>query len=457
VRDQPLSLQVDVVPLSQLMDDRTLGLQLEGRLGEAGLTAELSAPLPVGTGTADLRVQAHAAGLDEWNNLLDLNLPPWGPVELAGDLENTRSGYRLEDFRFAVGESELRGAVDANLENKPRIDVRLSAPLIQLQDFRTGDWRATRESNSEVEREPADLSADGSLVAPDSPLVSRRTFDRLDATLVLDVEEVRSGSDRLGAGELRARLLDGVFEVPQLLVRTEGGDVTASGRLAWVGAELLDSSLALRADNFDYGILARRIDPDSDMKGRLTVNADLRGRRPVEQPFMSTADGVLQFGVWPENFRAGIFDLWAVGLLSAVMPKFSSDAVSTMNCLIGKFRLTGGVLSEESFLADSSKIQVTGDADADFRVREVDAYLSPEAKRAQIFSLGVPVEITGGFDDYHIGVRSGDLALAILRFVTSPVVAPIRWLVEDPLPADGEAACRSAWEGAVSPAGEPGP
>jgi hypothetical protein len=115
------------------------------------------------------------------------------------------------------------------------------------------------------------------------------------------------------------------------------------------------------------------------------------------------------------------------------------------------------VLSEESFLADSSKIQVTGETDADFRLREVDAYLSPEAKRAQIFSFAAPVEISGDFDDFGIGFRPGDLALAILRFVTSPVVAPIRWLVEEPLPADGEAACRSAWGAPGPSADEPVP
>jgi hypothetical protein len=127
-----------------------------------------------------------------------------------------------------------------------------------------------------------------------------------------------------------------------------------------------------------------------------------------------------------------------------------------MNCVIGRFRVTNGVLSEDAFLADSSKIQVTGEAEADFRVREVDAYLSPKAKRAQIFSIAAPVEISGDFDDFSVGFRAGDLARAILRFVTSPVVAPIRWLVEDPLPADGEAACRGAWEAAQSPAGAPG-
>ena len=456
VRDEPLAVDLGVASLVELLDTRRLDLQLDGWLGGLALEAEFLAQLPVGSGRTDLRIRAEAGGLDAWNDLLGLNLPPWGPIEMAGDLAQSQSALRLDDFRFTIGESNLHGRVDIDLTEKPRVDVRLRAPMIQLEDFRTKGWTATGVADAEDGEPRAGETGD----EPDTqepPLVSRETFERLDATLALEVEDVRSGTDKLGTGQLRAQLLKGVFEIPMLLVQTPAGDVAATGRLAWAGPNLMDSSLSLEVDHFDYGILARRIDPASNMKGDLSLNASLQSQYPLGQSFMSNANGMLRFGVWPEDFRAGVFDLWAIGLLSAVMPRFSDDAVSTMNCVIGKFRVTNGVLSEESFLADSSKIQVTGETDADFRLREVDAYLSPEAKRAQIFSFAAPVEISGDFDDFGIGFRPGDLALAILRFVTSPVVAPIRWLVEEPLPADGEAACRSAWGAPGPSADEPVP
>ena len=454
VRDEPLAVSLRVPPFTELSDTQRLAMQVTGTLGASALEAEFAGPLPLGSGRSDLRVRAQADGLDAWNELLALDLPPWGPVALSGALLHERPAYRLDNFQFSVGESDLRGHVGVDLAGKPRIDVRLSAPMIQLEDFRTEGWEATEAIRKEADPATGPAAADEPESEPPA-LASPEMFQRLDATLAVDVEEVRSGPDHLGAGQLRAHLLDGVFEVPTLSVQTPAGEATATGRLAWAAPRLMDASMTLRAERFDYGILARRIDPASRMKGELTVNADLGSRYPVGQPFMSHADGILQFGVWPVDFKAGIFDLWAIGLLSAVMPKFSDDAVSTMNCLIGSFRVTDGVLSEDAFLADSSKIQVTGDATADFRVREVDAYLSPKAKRAQIFSFGAPVEITGDFDNFSVGFRGGDLAVAILRFVTSPVVAPIRWLVEDPLPADGAAACRSAWETAARASGVP--
>jgi hypothetical protein len=98
---------------------------------------------------------------------------------------------------------------------------------------------------------------------------------------------------------------------------------------------------------------------------------------------------------------------------------------------------------------------VSGEIDADFRARELDAYLVPNPKRAQIFSFGAPLTVDGEFDDYGIGIRTRDLIAAIFRFVASPVVAPIRWATEEPMPRDGVDACNDAWQtnigaGAVS-------
>jgi hypothetical protein len=89
---------------------------------------------------------------------------------------------------------------------------------------------------------------------------------------------------------------------------------------------------------------------------------------------------------------------------------------------------------------------VSGELDADFVTRGLDAYMVPNAKRAQIFSFAAPVTVEGEFDDYRIRFRTRDLMAAVFRFIASPVIAPIRWMTEDPVPRDGVAACRQAWE-----------
>ena len=444
VGDQVLETELRAGVLRDMLKSRTIKLDLDGRLGSMGLEAGLNAPLPLGAELARLNLAVDGESLDALEGLFGVDLPPWGPVALSGNVLHRGLTYRVDEFHVAVGTSELEGRLDLDLEGKPRAEVVLSAPLIQLEDFRKEGWTA-RGSGPDESAGPASQGETGS--APREAVLSRSAFESLDATLAVDVGEVRSGADKLGAGELRVNLLDGILAVPTLLIQTPGGDVTGTAEMSWAGPDLLDTELTLSADRFDYGVLARRIDPASTMKGSLSVYADLKGRHPAAEPFLGSASGELGFGVWPEDFRSGVFDLWAVGLVSAVMPKFSDDAVSTMNCMVGRFGMDQGRLTERAVFADSSRIQVTGEVTADFSTRQVDAYLVPRAKRAQIFSFAAPVEVTGSFDEFDLGFRGGDLALATVRFITSPVVAPVRWLAGKPLPKDGEAACRIAWEG----------
>ncbi len=450
VGDEVFETELRAGVLRDMLKTRTIELDLDGRLGSMGLEAGLNAPLPLGGEVAQLTLAVDGDSLDALEGLFGVDLPPWGPVALSGNVLHQGLAYRVDDFHVAVGTSELDGRLDLDLEGKPRADLVLSAPLIQLEDFRKDGWTA-RGSEPDESAGPARQAEPESV--PKDAVISRSAFEKLDATLAVDVGEVRSGADKLGAGQLRVSLLDGVLAVPTLSIQTPGGDVTGTARMSWAGPDLLDTSLTLNAERFDYGVLARRIDPASTMKGSLSVYADLGGQHAASRPFLGSASGRLGFGVWPEDFRSGVFDLWAVGLVSAVMPKFSDDAVSTMNCVIGRFEMDQGRMNEEAVFADSSRIQVTGEVSANFASRQVDAYLVPRAKRAQIFSFAAPVEVSGGFDDFDFGFRGGDLALATVRFITSPIVAPVRWLAGQSLPKDGDAACRLAWEGPAGRAG----
>jgi hypothetical protein len=363
-------------------------------------------------------------------------------VRFAADVRHEGTRYALTGLDVGIGSSTLTGTMDLELADKPELDVRLRAPSIQLDDFRSEGWKAS--ASAEAAEEPA-AEDDEARDSVRDPLLSKATFDRLNAFLRLEVDEVRSGNDPLGAGTLDTRLQDAVFTVTDLGIRLPGGDFAATGRMAWPSADELETAMSFSAEQFDYGVLARRIEPETALKGDLSVYADLTGRHRADQPFLAQANGTLGFAVWPEDFKSGVFDLWAVGLVSAVMPRFSDDAVSTMNCLVGRFTVRDGVLKEDALYANSSRIEVAGELTADFRSRQLDAYLVPKAKRAQVFSFASPVAVSGSFEDFAIGLKGGDVARTVLRFVTSPVVAPVRWLVEDPLPKDGQAACAEAW------------
>ncbi len=445
---QPMRLDIGMTSLADLVDKRAAALEVAGALGELWFETRLAGSLPVGSAESSISIELASPGLDELNELLGLDLPPWGPIRLSGRLMHEDGFYSMPESRFAVGQSELRGSMTLDVRGRPELTLALEAPVVQLDDFRSPEWSAGRR-NKTARAEP---SADG---GPDlasdtdgarSPLLSQKAFEVLDAVFTLDVAEVRSGVDRLGAGRIEVRLRDGVFDLSHLGLELPGGYTEARGRMRWNDAERLAAHVELDVDKLDYGVLARRLNQESTMKGVFSLFARLDADYVATEGLMSGATGGLVFGVWPEDFKSGIFDLWAIGLANALLPKMDKEKASLVNCIVGGFNLEDGRLSERIIFADTSRIQVSGELDADFVSRELDAYMVPNAKRAQIFSFAAPVKVEGEFDDYRIGFRARDLVAAVFRFIASPVIAPIRWMTEDPIPPDGVVACRQAWE-----------
>jgi uncharacterized protein involved in outer membrane biogenesis len=159
---------------------------------------------------------------------------------------------------------------------------------------------------------------------------------------------------------------------------------------------------------------------------------------------MHHVNGHLDFAVWPQNVETGLFDLWAVNLMTALLPRLDSAEKSKVNCAVARLNLEDGQMREEIILVDTTNMRVKGEGRIDFRNERVKLNLKPRAKKPQFFSLATPVKVNGTFTDFAIGLKPGALLGTAIRVVTSPVHVPLRMATQDNLPADGGAACSEA-------------
>ncbi len=159
---------------------------------------------------------------------------------------------------------------------------------------------------------------------------------------------------------------------------------------------------------------------------------------------MGGAEGHIDFGVWPKDLNAGLFDLWAVNLFTSVLPSLDSEA-SKVNCLVGRFEIEEGIMRPTALLIDTSRIQASGDGIIDFKKNTIDFRAAPRSKKPQMFSAQTPIRIQGRFKDFDLGVSAGGVAGTVFRMITSPVVVPFEWIFTENAPAGGEAACGEAW------------
>jgi hypothetical protein len=156
---------------------------------------------------------------------------------------------------------------------------------------------------------------------------------------------------------------------------------------------------------------------------------------------MEHANGRIDVAVWPKELSSGVFDLWAVNVFLAALPAVDPSAAPVVNCVVARFDLRDGKLSDDAIVIDTSRMRVTGKGGADFRDETLAFRLQPQAKTAQFFSLATPVDVTGTFTDFHVGPSVGDVLLTLGRFFGSLVVVPFEWLTEGPIPRDGADVC----------------
>jgi uncharacterized protein involved in outer membrane biogenesis len=447
IKEEPVKIQIKGDRLAVLADEK-VQLPLNILAEAAGVKLELSSrvQLPLEPQKLNFKMLLKGERLNSINNFLEIDLPPYGPYELGGRFQLRQDGYYLSDLNVRVNQSHMTGNMGLNTVARPaRLDIDLTTRTLQMDDFNVADWSPVRQPTGADKSESAGKTtgqpeADRSQV---QSLLSPEFMRSLDARFNLKVQEVLSGKDILGSGHLAAGLEKGRFFVDPLQLNVPGGSV----KLAFA-FEPTDTDAALEAsakiEQFDYGILARRVKPESDMGGWLSLDIDLKSRAQSMETIMQHANGYIDFAIVPQDFEAGLFELWAVNLLAAALPQVDSEKTSVVNCAVFQFDIKDGEMKENAIFADTTKMQVGGKAKVNFKTREVYLAMAPKAKKAEFFSLATPIQVKGTFTNYKIGVQPGGLLGTAFRFITSPLFVPIQRTFTARAPADGKAACSAA-------------
>ncbi|KJG04490.1 AsmA protein [Photobacterium angustum] len=442
--NKPVNIEIDSVSLKQANDGRkSVPVTLTANVGDIALNAESDVSLPINPQKLNLNFKATTPNLDRFNAFTGLELPPYGPVTVAASVSTDKVGYHLRNMLVQVGSSKLQGKGDflppMKGQDRPTVSLDLRAPFIQINDFKVKNWQAWLPKDSKEKTTPAKT------VDKPVPVLSPEGLNKLNANFKLNVGEVRSGKDWLGAGKLDWTLHNGLLSLNLLHIKLPGGNIDIKGSVK-AQKELFDIHLNGFVKNFDYGIIARRIDPKTDMKGKISFEFNLNSLANTPDSLMNNANGFIGFAAWPKAFQANLIDLWAVSLADAVLPKFVTKDHSVLNCVAGGFNVKNGNMTQRDLLLDTSRIQVHGAFNASYKNRDFNLYLSPKSKKAQIFSLQTPVDVHGTFDKFNFNVPLSAILKTSVRFTTSPVVAPLQWLFEKPIAANGSAECERIWQ-----------
>ncbi len=455
----PFQGRISLASLEEFLVESRTWLEFELAIASTELTlaGELDAAKAEPSARMDLSVSG--TSLDSLNHLSGLDLPPLKDYATTARLSLDDGQSSLDDFTLRIGSSEFKGSVSiVEKDRREQLVARVTASRLQLSDFgleawspepgpdsgqnaRTADEKtgATEDQAASPATEIADeLTADTETL---TELLSPEFLASRDMRLELEVDEVLDGEDLLGNGRLVAALESGRITLDPLTLGLPGGEFNLALSIK-PGNEATDASLRVFASNFDFGLVVKRADPESDMGGHFSLDVDLKTRAASLAQLFENANGHFDFAAQPINLKAGIVDLWAVNLLSAIVTN-SSKEPSQINCAIGRLALRDGILLPETFVIDTTQIRICGKGQADFHTREFAFSIAPRAKRPEFFSLATPFKMNGSFDNFNVGLDLPGLVGTSISFITSPLHVPLRRLGNTgDIPADGNDICQ---------------
>lgn len=436
VKDQQIAITTTLDDQRGEPKETITSLPFKQTITIADTTLKFNGTFPLPYTMEGLVVQSSLSGkkLSDLNNLLRLDLPGVGPYTLTGVLKVTPEGYKLNKINAHVGSSILEGDLFFNTMNAtPDLLVELNAKTIQLSDFiSVNDLRNTNNPVPEKSPKPEPLN---------KHLTDQKILDSYNGKVSLEVSEVYSGDDFLGSGSINIVQEGGELKITPLEISLPEGNLSIYFSIKPHGG-VRHYSLNTHIEGLNYGVVGHWFKPDTDVGGILDLHSSLTSTSQGYRDFMANASGYIDLAIKPEKIRSGVIDLWAVNLLSYLLPIINPANSSTVNCAAGQFDINKGILTERNILIDTTRIQVKGAVEVDFPKGQIEAILRPRPKRPQFYSLATPIKIKGKISDFKVGFAKGGLIGTVIRIMTSYIVVPIQWIILDKIPEDGTINCQ---------------
>ena len=403
------------------------------------------------------------------NRMLSELASPLEDYQLQSEVILGENHLQLAGVEMRLGTSTAEGHFDIDATGPRRkFDVSLHAPYLQTDDllYWSQDFREATPNDGEPDEDGVDPGIeDGDTTG--EPAETRGVLflvndfiaefrENNDLGVSIRIDELRAGQDLLGGAEIQLHVDESEFSLSPVTFSLPGGGVDAEYR-ASVRDGRLDAGLSIHADALSYGGLLRLADHTSEAQGLLFLDADIGanvilppGAVPINLLF-ENAQGEISFAAWPQNFEAGVLDLWSANVILAVLPTPDTGETSKLNCLVTRFDITDGVMESRTTLLDTTDTVIRGRGTIDLKNEQLDLLAWPQAKREKFFSVSTPVAVTGSFDDFQIGVEPGGFVGTMIKWYTALIYVPFKWLTGERFEPDGTSTCFDAMDWELTP------
>ena len=353
---------------------------------------------------------------------------PWTPpYNLSGELTHTKYVWDFRRMTGKVGESDLKGDVRIDL-SKPRSMMTADLTSARFDSKDLGGFiglppgEPSQRAQAAAQQKEASRRELSYRVLPDKPLELAKLREH-DADVRFRGTSVKWSAIPMDNLAAHLTLKDGLLRFDPLDFGIADGHVIASMAVD-VTRNIAQAQGEFEARNVELKRLIPQLTSPQGTAGRFGGRAHFRTQGNTVAAMLAAVDGdaaVIMRGGEASALRLVLTNL---DLARAAELLLRGDETADIRCAIGALHATGGVMTPDLFVIDTSAVVITGQGNIDFREESYELALNAKSKRPSLLALRGPIAVRGTFKAPVIGPAVGPVAARVGAAVGLGAIAP---------------------------------
>ena len=341
-------------------------------------------------------------------------------ADLRGQLAVSRGDLRLTNIVARTDGTVVNGDLFYQAGKSPKLTIN-SSGRINLAPY--------LEKQAKPDQNASKSRARGDRVVPELALDFGKQ-SKLAVVVTIKDLSIKYNESPLAVANARVTAGNGVLRLDPLEFRSVIDNSSVLSRFEVnSSSQPSRAKFELEARNMDFGEILRKLKVTNEVAGTLGLHMNLNGQGKSLREVIGSANGELEIVADKGSIPKWALEIWGADLVRLVIPlTWLEDPLSDLNCAVGRFNWTDGVMRSQTLLADTKRVTVAGEVVVNWQNEQVDGLFKPQPKDPTLFHLGTPIRLSGTLAQPKTGsaqsgmVRLGKWAIGLSNPATLVVL-----------------------------------
>jgi len=315
------------------------------------------------------------------------------PLELSLHGRRLKNEEKPFDIRLKTTGTNIYGSGMYSPNHSPSLRINLQDNVIDLAKY-------MNQKDKPAESIPPTASTSSTKRKIPNFIPNDNLLSNLSMEVQINDLHVMYEEEPITTIDTRLSVIDGKLLLSPWQSRSPAGSETKASFLWDTSASPSRTDLSLEMEGLDYGLILKNLDIRDDIVGKLDMRMDVKARGSSFHDFLGSANGKLEIVLDKGRTPRRVLELWSGGLVRLLIPTtwFEED-LTDLNCAVGRFEITNGIIRSNLLLSDTPRITVAGETILNLKTEQVSGLFKPKNKEAVLLRYGRPIKVSGTLSD----------------------------------------------------------